>query len=330
MKKILTTLLALSLTAMLAIPVSGMATTADTVKTDVQKVEDKAKEVGETIKDDAEKAGEAIKDEAEKVGDAIKEGATEAKDKTEGVLDSLHNSGKIRKELNADKLANVLLTISGIDVELEVAKDGTYAELDATVLGINATDVSYDLTVTETETGTEIEAFHKGKDIGINSVKLHIYVPADAIAALTVAMDDSDLEIDELTIGSITGTLTTQSKIETDDAVIASVEITATDSEIELDGAITAAVLNTTMGKIKVDSSIVPETLKITADGTNVTVKVPDTAEGFAVNYSLTEGTFTTAFASEVVEQKGSVTIGEGKGAFDIEVIKGTLKIDRH
>lgn len=64
---------------------------------------------------------------------------------------AIGNSDTIRKDLTADRLGQIQLNASDINVVLKATDDSPYAELDATVVGIDSAQVTYSLNVTDTD-----------------------------------------------------------------------------------------------------------------------------------------------------------------------------------
>lgn len=245
-------------------------------------------------------------------------------------LADIGNSGNIHEALDAGKLANLTIRANGLDIELKDAKDeAPYAELDATVIGINSADVDYGMTVTDAEGGLVIEGHHTGSDIGINRVKLHVFVPASAIETLTLDLTDSNLDVDELTIDTIKGTMS-DSKLDADKVTLNNLDVQTNNSDVDFDGAVYAAKVDSTDGKVDIESSVIPATLDITGAKTKVELKVPETAEGFVLSYDMTGGEFHSNYLDAFNETTGTVTMGAGNATFNIKLTDGELRIDKH
>lgn len=248
---------------------------------------------------------------------------------TAGLAD-LTNSDTLRVDMTAEQFASLALELENTDLEIKKADDTTYyAELDATVIGLNAEDVTYDLTLTEADGTATLNAYHRGSDIGINRVKVTVYAPEEAIQTLTLNMTDSDLVIDSLTIGTVDGTVTGGKVESRDNAKLGNVSLNTTDTDISLKGEIGALTMNTTEGKIEMHSQIVPQTVTINATGADVDLKVPETKEGFVVTYDIIDGKLTTDFSEQVVEEKGTVSFGDGAATFDIQMTGGGLRVHK-
>ena len=248
-------------------------------------------------------------------------------------LAEIGNSANIKKDLPVEKLTNMELSATGVNVEfkmLDKAEDAPYAELDATVVGIDSANIQYGLEVNETDTGVQIVVNHgDGTVIGINRVSLYIFVQKDTtIESLALTMHDSDLTANEVNIQNVSGNLA-DSKIHAGKATIGMIDLTTNTSDLNLEGAISGLKLQATGGTVKMATSVVPSEITVNATETTVEIKVPETAEGFVLNYDLTESEFKTDHASEYEENAGTVTVGNGASPFTFNITNGKLHLNK-
>lgn len=243
-------------------------------------------------------------------------------------LAELTNSGKITENLNPEKLEMITLKTEGLDVEIKKIENATpFAELDATVIGINAEDVSYDLQVTENDEGTVIEAHHTGSDIGINHVKLYIYVPEDVMDTLALDTTDTDVKVEDVRAQYLTGNMT-GGKLHGNGTII-NMDVTTAQTDIDFDGSVGGLDVTATGGRVKVISDMFLAGAQVTATDADVEVKIPEDVGGFTVNYTVTEGKLNTNFVQAYSEETGSFVHGDGTATYDFTVNNGTLKIEK-
>lgn len=243
-------------------------------------------------------------------------------------LAEIGNSDTIKENLNESALSTLTINAEGLDIALHGTKDAPYAELDATVIGINSADVEYGMTVTESDGGTIIDAHHKGTDIGINHVKLEIYVPESSIETLKLNLTSSDLTDNELNLATITGS-TSGGKLHVKDGQIGTLDLQLDKSELSFAGQVDTVRLTTTDGSVHIDSSVVPATLDINGSGTKVTLAVPDTALGFTLHYDLANTKANSIFFNGFSETTGTETYGSGGGTFTVKLTDGELHLNK-
>lgn len=239
---------------------------------------------------------------------------------------------EMKKDLPADKLANLTITANGLGIHLRETEDAPYAEMDATVLGINSADVDYGFDVSETANGLEINAHHTGRTIGIDYVKLNIYLPKDAVETLTLNLTDSEITHELLHSGvslkSIEGTID-GGKLTATDLLGSAIKLQTTNTDVNLKGEMTNIDVSANGGNLKFESTVVPEAITVNSTDTDVDVKVPETIEGFTVTYKITSGKFSTDYAEGYSEEDGSVAVGNGVAPFNFTVTNGTLVVKK-
>lgn len=241
---------------------------------------------------------------------------------------ALGKSGTITEELPLALLPNLTLHAEGVLVEFHETEDAPYAELDATVLGINSADVEYAMTVTEAENGLIIDATHTGKDIGLNRVKLNIYLPENILDNLAIDLHDSDMALKDTRVQILSGSME-NSKMTGDDDII-TLDVDVTDSNINIDGLVGGIDLQCANSDIKIHTSEMPAGLTITGTDTDVTLKLPADDEGFALAYSVTDGELSTNFADDYDKHSGTITHGDGLQAFSITLDHAHLSIHKY
>lgn len=249
----------------------------------------------------------------------------------EGVIDSLENSDTVKQPLNPDLVANLTLNLENIDATIKaVAEDeDPYAELDATVLGIDSDDVTYNMSITELENLLYVDAYHRGDNIGIDRVKLTLYVPAEGIENLSLTANGGSLTIDGVPVQMLKGNAT-GAEITAAAAVIASVSLSGEDTKINLHGEINGMSITATGGEVTVHTSVLPVPAAIIATNADVTLQLPDTDEGFQLQYDVSgNGEVDTDFTDTTIADQGSVTVGEGKALVSITMDGGSLRLHK-
>lgn len=237
---------------------------------------------------------------------------------------------ELKKDLPADKLANLTITANGLGIHLRETEDAPYVEMDATVLGINSADVDYGFDVSETGNGVEINAHHTGRAIGIDYVTLNIYLPKDAVETLPLNLTDSEITHELLHNGvslqSIEGTID-GGKLTATSLLGSAIQLQTTNTDVSLKGEMTSIDVNANGGNLWFDSTTVPTAITVSSTDTNVDVKVPETIEGFTVTYKITSGKFTTDYAEGYSEVDGSVAVGNGVAPFTFTMTNGFLHV---
>lgn len=237
--------------------------------------------------------------------------------------------GVIIYPLDPAALARLSVHAAAMDVVFkDVGRDEPYAELDATVLGIHSAEVQYALNVTPDGDGLRIDASHSGEVIGLNRVRLTVNVPTDAVKSLVLALDACDLSLEGLTLANVTGTAT-GGHLRLRQGRIDNLWLQTTDADMTLEGALDDAGLDITRGAIHINSTMVPRRLHITGEDADVTVRVPDTSDGFSVAYSLIDAQAETAFLNEQLRETGHAVYGNGAGHMDIALDGGSLHLMR-
>lgn len=243
------------------------------------------------------------------------------------IEEGLGNSGKITAELNADLVKDLTLHAHGVNITFRPAEDRQYAELDATVIGINADDVTYDMKVTEEAAGLAINANHTGDDIGINRVVLTVYVNKDILENVTLDLSDSDLTMDGVNAHIMAGTMS-DGELKGRDSHVNSLDVTLHDADLNYKGEVGGMTLNATGAEIDVDTSMIPAGVKIIGADTDVNLKVPDEPSGYTLRYALTDGKLSTNLAAGYAQDQGTITAGNGEIPVEVNLTDGDLHIE--
>lgn len=245
----------------------------------------------------------------------------------------LGNSGKITEALNTDMISNITLDVRGLNVMFHETSDNetARAELDATVVGIDSADVTYGLTVNDNEDGSgiNIQAYHDQDKtvIGINSITLNIYIPKTGVEMMTVTMQDSDLSIGEFTINEINAKAT-GGKISFTKTTLPTMTLEGNDTGMNLEGDFTNITITAATQGVKLTSHTVPQMMMITMTSADAQIKIPEES-AFALNYSLTDGKFSTNFMNDYNEASGSVTNGAGTYTYTLNATNGNIKLEK-
>lgn len=242
---------------------------------------------------------------------------------------AIGNSATDRQALEVAKLENLKVSADNMDITFKVAEDESCAELDATVIGLGSEDVDYGMDITEEDGYLVITTFHTGTDIGINRVKLNVFLPKDAMRNLSLDLKDSDLTLDAVDAHIIGGTLTS-SKLIGKDSLTTSLDVTAIDSEVNYAGEVGGLDIEAQNTKVDINTTLMPIAATVNGTDSNVTLKVPEEGEGFTLTYSINEGKLSTNFADDYDKENGSIVIGDGEAAFNMTLTNGNLHVNKN
>lgn len=238
-------------------------------------------------------------------------------------LADIDNSERVSKDLPAE-LENLTINASNVDIKLKVVPEGKtpYVEMDATVFGVHASDVTYKLDVSETDDATVIDVDHNGKDFGINDVDVNVYIPGP-LKNLRLVLNDGDMDMKDIYAQILTGDLI-DSEIDGDSMEVYNLEMKLEHSDLDIRGIVGGVDLKTNDSEIDIRTSIVPEGLKITGSDSEVDLHIP---RNFRLVYDVKAGFFHTNVIDEFHEHEGTIHFGEGGPEFTVTLDGGRLEV---
>lgn len=235
----------------------------------------------------------------------------------------INNSERVTKELPAD-LENLTINGSNVDIKLKVVPEGKapYVEMDATVFGIHASDVTYKLDVSKSADATVIDVEHNGKDFGINDVNVNVYIPGP-LKNLKLVLNDGDMDMKDIYTQILTGELI-DSEIDGDGMEVYNLEMKLADSDLDVRGIVGGVNLTADDSEIDIRTSVVPDGLKITGSDSEVDLRMP---KNFMLQYDVKTGFFHTDVIDEYHEHEGKIHFGEGGPEFTVTLDGGRLDV---
>lgn len=238
-------------------------------------------------------------------------------------LADIDNSKKITKDLPSD-LENLTINASNVDIKLKVVPEGKapYVEMDATVFGIHASDVTYKLDVSQKDNATVIDVNHNGKDFGINDVDINIYIPGQ-LKNLELHLNDSDMDMKSIYAQILTGELV-DSEIDGDSMEVYHLTTKLERSDLDIRGIVGGVDMTTYASDIDVRTSLVPEGLVITGSDSDVDLRIP---RNFSLAYDVKTGYFHTNVIDEYHEHEGTIHYGVGGPQFTVTLEGGSLDV---
>lgn len=124
-----------------------------------------------------------------------------------------------------------------------------------------------------------------------------------------------------LSSGSIKAALASQNECR--------LKTTATSGDIKVSGAFTSIWASSLSGNTRIISSIAPKAITGNVTSGRLSLRIPETAEGFTANYSCSSGAFLTDFLSAGIKRKGSVTSGNGNAEYTFTIASGAIALKK-
>lgn len=124
-----------------------------------------------------------------------------------------------------------------------------------------------------------------------------------------------------LTSGSIRAALAASNECQ--------LETTATSGDMKVSGAFTSIRASSLSGNTRIISSIAPEAITGNVTSGHLSLRIPETAEGFTANYSCSSGAFLTDFLSAGIKRKGAITSGNGKAVYTFTIASGAIALKK-
>ncbi|MDD4493928.1 MAG: DUF4097 family beta strand repeat-containing protein [Eubacteriales bacterium] len=153
-------------------------------------------------------------------------------------------------------------------------------------------------------------------DIEANTVKIKMSSGKAAVKGLKVDMVKCTLLSGSLTMTDITA----------EEAYIGT-----SSGSTELSGSIRNIDVSLSSGKMKIETDIMPSELNCTASSGRIEVAVPESAEGFTLDYKRSSGSIKTDFplTGDILGNSGTAQYGEGKNKVTARVSSGTISIKK-
>lgn len=191
--------------------------------------------------------------------------------------------------------------------------------------------------------------------IGYRDIDIKVYLTDKIYDSITVDTASGnieshcDMDIDKLTFDISSGDINFRKNIQckSTNIDISSGSVRCSDiksdyvlvdissGNVSLDGEITKADLEASSGTITVNNKIMPDNVKVDISSGDIVLGLPDSEDGFTLNYDKSSGDITSDFdlykkaTDDIDDDEGTLISGKGKSKITVDISSGDVKINK-
>lgn len=188
------------------------------------------------------------------------------------------------------------------------------------------------ISVKQTDKKVNIESDYGVTLFGSIQANVDIFISKKSFSKLSVDMtsghfevaDDNGLTLDDLSINMTSG------NTDISGVTVNECSIDITSGNVKINGAINKCEADLTSGDVDVTTSIFPQ--KLSGDITSGTLSctMPESKDGFTMDYDITSGNINCDFAVKgFTSKEGRATYAAGKSAFKFDLTSGVVNINK-